>query len=137
MALEPDVPPISGITLRLLTRIVRRSLRRRFHSVRMQHADRFMQQSGPLIVYLNHSSWWDPMIAILLAQMLMPDRNHYAPMDAEALARRPMLRKIGVFPVELTTARGVEHFLRRSAAILREGGVLWVAPQGRVVDPRA
>jgi 1-acyl-sn-glycerol-3-phosphate acyltransferase len=134
---EQEVPPISGFTLRLFTRIVRRYFRRHFRSVMAQHAERLVHASGPLIVYANHSSWWDPMISILLAQTLLPGFKHYAPMDADALARYPILRKLGIFPVEMTTARGAAQFLRTGCAILREGGVLWVTPQGRFADPRA
>jgi len=137
MALEQEVPPISGFTLRLFTRIVRRYFRSHFRSVMAQHAERLAEQSGPLIVYANHSSWWDPMISILLAQTLLPGCKHYAPMDADALARYPILRKLGIFPVEMTTARGAAQFLRTGGAILREGGVLWITPQGRFADARA
>ena len=70
--------------------------------------------SGPLIVYANHSSWWDPMVSVLLAETLLPGRKHYAPMDAAALKRYPILRKIGIFPVEMATARGAAQFLRTS-----------------------
>jgi 1-acyl-sn-glycerol-3-phosphate acyltransferase len=137
MPLEHEVPPISSITLRLFTRVVRMYFRRHFRSVMVQHAERLTMTSGPLIVYANHSSWWDPMVSILLAQTLLPGRRHYAPMDAEALARYPILRKLGIFPVETTTARGATQFLRTGKAILRDGGVLWVTPQGRFADPRA
>ena len=137
MPLEQDVPPISGFTLRLFTRIVRRYFRSHFRSVMAQHADRLAAAPGPLIVYANHSSWWDPMMSILLAQTLLPGCKHYAPMDADALARYPILRKVGIFPVEMTTARGAAQFLRTGCAILREGGVLWITPQGRFADPRA
>jgi len=132
-----DIPPISGATLRLFTHIVRRYFRRHFRSVMALHAERFIKPGGPLIVYANHSSWWDPMICILLAHTLLPDCRHYAPMDAEALARYPILRKIGIFPVEMASARGTAQFLRTGSAILRDGGVLWVTPQGRFADPRA
>ena len=102
----------------------------------VQHAERFAKASGPLIVYANHSSWWDPMVSILLAQILLPDRRHYAPMDSTALARYPILRKLGIFPVEMATARGAAQFLRTSKAILASGGVVWITPQGRFADPR-
>jgi len=135
--LEHEVPPISSITLRLFTRIVRMYFRRHFRSVMVQHVERLATASGPLIVYANHSSWWDPMMSILLAQTLLPGCKHYAPMDADALARYPILRKVGIFPVEMTTARGAAQFLKTGCAILREGGVLWITPQGRFADPRA
>lgn len=131
-----EVPPVSAVTLRFFERIVRAYFRRHFRAVMVQHAERFAAMEGPLIVYANHSSWWDPMVSILLAQMLLPGRRHYAPMDASALERYPILRKIGIFPVEMASARGAVQFLRTSKAILESGGVVWITPQGRFADPR-
>jgi len=76
------------------------------------------------------------MVSVLLAANLMPKRRHYAPMDAAALERYGILKRIGIFPVELKTARGAVQFLRTGEAILKGGGVLWVTPQGRFCDPR-
>jgi 1-acyl-sn-glycerol-3-phosphate acyltransferase len=102
----------------------------------VQSAERLANARGPLIVYANHSSWWDPMVSVLLAEMLLPERKHYAPMDASALAKYPILRKLGIFPVEMSSARGAAQFLRTSEAILAAGGVLWITPQGRFADVR-
>jgi len=136
MALEPDVPPISGVTLRLFTRVVKRYFRAHFRAVMAQRAEVLERARGPLIVYANHSSWWDPMICILLARVVMPHDTHYAPMDAAALERYPILKKIGIFPVETGTARGAAQFLRTSQAVLAAGCVLWLTPQGRFADVR-
>src|SRR5438270_13179539 len=106
------VPAISPNILRFFRKIVRGYFRRHFHSVRLSAASDLASISGPLIVYANHSSWWDPMVAFLLGEELFGDRNHYAPMDASALAGYSILSRIGVFPVELTTARGAVPFLR-------------------------
>ena len=124
------------MTLRFFTRIVRSYFRRHFRAVLIQNAERLRDATGPLIVYANHGSWWDPMVSILLAQTLLPGRKHYAPMDAVPLARYPILRKLGIFPVELATARSAVQFLRTSEAVLKSGGVLWVTPQGRFADVR-
>jgi 1-acyl-sn-glycerol-3-phosphate acyltransferase len=131
-----EVPPISTVTLRFFRRIVRAYFRRHFRAVMVQHEQRLAAMTGPLIVYANHSSWWDPMVSILLAEMLLPGRRHYAPMDASALKRYPILRRLGIFPVEMSSARGAAQFLRTSKAILESGGVVWITPQGRFADPR-
>jgi 1-acyl-sn-glycerol-3-phosphate acyltransferase len=131
------VPKISAMTLRFFTFIVRGYFRRHFRSVMTQHAERLAGLEGPAIVYANHSSWWDPMTSILLAQSLLPQRKHYAPMDASALLRYPILRRVGIFPVEMATARGAAQFLRTGSAILQAGGVLWITPQGRFADARS
>jgi len=131
-----EIPAVSEMTLRLFRRVVRIYFRRHFRSVMVQQAEELSRVKGPLIVYANHSSWWDPMVSVLLAETLLPGRKHYAPMDAAALKRYPILGKIGIFPVEMATARGAAQFLRTSQAILANGGVVWITPQGRFVDLR-
>lgn len=135
-----DVPSISAPVLRFFRRIVRGYFRRHFHGVRVSNVVRFSEWSapisGPLLVYANHSSWWDPMVCFLLADKLMRGRRHFAPMDADALERYQILKRIGIFPVKVDSSRGAVQFLRRGEAILRAGGVLWVTPQGRFADPR-
>jgi 1-acyl-sn-glycerol-3-phosphate acyltransferase len=136
MPAEADVPPISSLTLTFFTRVVRRYFRRHFRSVMGQGLENLQRIDGPLIVYMNHSSWWDPMLCILLARMLLPHRRHYAPMDAAALARYRILRKVGLFGVDAHSTRGVAKFLRVSQAVLAGDGVLWLTPQGRFADTR-
>lgn len=91
---------------------------------------------GPLLVFGNHSSWWDPMIAVLLATKLMPGRRHFAPIDENALRQQWLLSKIGMFPVEINSARGARQLLQAGLGIAREDGVIWVTPQGRFADTR-
>ena len=133
---ETQVPPISTLTLRFFRLIVRRYFRRHFRDVLAQHPERLTAVQGPLIVYGNHSSWWDPMLIVLLAEHLLPQRKHYAPIDANALKQYPILRKLGIFPVEMSSPRGAAQFLRTAEAILRSDGVLWLTPQGRFADLR-
>ena len=132
-----DLPHISKLVLGFFRWIVRGYFRRHFSAVRVSEAKRFSElPEGPVIVYGNHSSWWDPMVCVLLASKLMPKRRHYAPMDATALARYKILQHIGVFGVDLNAVRGAARFLRTGLEILSRGGVLWVTPQGRFVDVR-
>ena len=132
-----EVPHISRLVLAFFRRIAHGYFRRHFRAVRVSGASRFANlPAGPLIVYANHSSWWDPLVCVLLARKLMPRRKHFAPMDAESLKRYQILRHIGVFPVELNSRRGAAQFLRTGLAVLQQGGVLWVTPQGRFADAR-
>jgi 1-acyl-sn-glycerol-3-phosphate acyltransferase len=136
MADNAKVPQISAPTLWFFRRVAKRYFRRHFRSVMAQQLHLLREAEGPLIVYGNHSSWWDPLLMILIARVALPGRRHYAPMDAAALARYPIFRRLGVFPVELATGRGAAMFLRTAEAVLRSGGVLWLTPQGRFADPR-
>jgi hypothetical protein len=134
-----DAPRISTPVLALFRYIVRGYFRRHFHAVRLsgaEHVAAASQSTGPLILYANHVGWWDPMVAFLLAEKFMPARRHFAPMDADALERYAILKRVGVFPVEMNTGRGAVQFLRTGEAIVTGGGVLWVTPQGKFVDPR-
>ena len=136
-----QAPPISQPVLRFFRSIVRGYFRRHFTAVRVSNAAALANTgTGPLIIFANHSSWWDPMVSVLLAAELMPQRAHYAPMDAEALKKYGILKRIGVFPVELQTARGAAQFIRTGLAVLtqtsRRPSTLWITPQGRFADPR-
>ena len=122
---------------------------RHFHGVRIAHVERCPQgpsiggpsigsPSAPLIVYLNHPSWWDPLTGALVSHHLYPDRDHYTPMDEQALAHYNFFRRLGVFPVELGTRRGAAQFLRSTMTALTErNAVLWLTPQSAFTDVRA
>ena len=131
------VPAISKPVLLFFRRIVRGYFRRHFHGVRGSGVERFLEagSGGPLIVYANHGSWWDPMVCILLGER-MGGRRHYAPMDAAALERYGILKRVGIFGVEMNSPRGAVPFVRTGEAVVRGGGVLWVTPQGRFADTR-
>jgi len=90
----------------------------------------------PLIVVLNHPSWWDPLIGLLLTG-LFPERTHYGPMDAKALARYRLFNRLGFYGVEQGTARGAIAFLHTTTAILSQRKTaLWITAQGQFTDSR-
>jgi 1-acyl-sn-glycerol-3-phosphate acyltransferase len=113
-------------------------LRRHFHALRLANADRFPATRRPLIVYLNHASWWDPLVSMLLSHRFLMDADHYAPMDAEALKRYGVFRRLGLFPVEMGTPRGAAQFMRAANHILSQpDSLLWITPEGHFKDVRA
>ncbi len=131
------ITPLSRPALGFAEFYVRRFLRRHFHAVRLAHGDRWPREPGPLVVCMNHPSWWDPMTAFYLSRCLAPERFHYAPMDSKAVERYGVMRKIGLFPVEQGTPRGAAQFLRAASQVCKDGNaVLWVTPQGHFTDVR-
>lgn len=91
---------------------------------------------GPVVVVMNHPSWWDPLIGMALCG-LWPGRAHFAPIDAKGLAKYPFLGRLGFFGIEPGTPRGALEFLRTGLEALSEpSGMLWVTAQGRFVDAR-
>jgi 1-acyl-sn-glycerol-3-phosphate acyltransferase len=112
-------------------------LRRHFHAVRVANAGRIPPQAEPLILFANHASWWDPLIALVLGREILPDREHYAPMDGIALDHYRIFRPMGFFPVDNRSSRGATQLLRAGEAIFsRPGAVLWVTPEGQFHDVR-
>ncbi len=91
----------------------------------------------PVIVYCNHPSWWDPMIAHFINKRLMSPRQLYAPIEASALEKYKVLARLGFFGVDLTSNRGAADFLNTTAALLsRRATALWLTPEGRFADAR-
>ncbi len=124
---------------RLFRAYARRYLRRHFHALRLARAGALPEMPPrPLIVVLNHPSWWDPMIGLVLTELLPSSRIHFAPIDEHGLVQYRFLRRLGFFGIEVGTTRGSLAFLRESLAILANPeAVLWITAQGEFVDPRA
>ncbi len=113
----------------------RRFVARHFHAVRLARAGAAPESfSGPLVVALNHPSWWDPMVAAVLAPRFSGHRIT-APIDARALGRYRFVRWLGFLGVEVGTSRGYEQLLGVAHRVLSlPDGALWLTPQGRFVD---
>ena len=112
-------------------------LRRHFNAVRIDRQTPAPVLSGPTLLYMNHPSWWDPLVAAAIATRFYADFRHFAPIDAQALERYRFMVKIGFFGIQRNTRRGTVEFLQTSHAILREqNAVLWLTPQGDFTDPR-
>lgn len=133
-----DVPQVSPTLVKAFTRYCRWYLRRHFHSVRCLAGGAPDEFAGlPLVVYVNHASWWDPLVGLLLREALFPRRTLYAPMAETSLQRYGMFRRFGFFAVANGTGRGAVQFLRASQAILsRPDSVLTITPQARFADCR-
>ncbi len=132
------VPEISPRLHRWFVWYSRRYLKRHFHAVRLLQSHPPPAETAQSRVYfLNHASWWDPLVALFLAARFYPDNLPFAPIDERALERYGLLKRLGFFPVERGTARGARQFLRSAREILKvPGHALWLTPQGRFADVR-
>jgi 1-acyl-sn-glycerol-3-phosphate acyltransferase len=130
----------SPLAMSTYQRFCERRLARHFHDLRLsrsQRPDLTAARERPLIVYLNHSSWWDPLVCLQLAGQLLPQRRHYAAIDAEAVNRHPFLGRLGFFAIEPDSPRGARRFLEAATRILEQPDVaLWITSGGGLADPR-
>jgi 1-acyl-sn-glycerol-3-phosphate acyltransferase len=131
-------PQISTAILNGFAAYCRWYVGRHFHAVRLSVSGGVPPLCDiPFVVYLNHASWWDPLIGLLLARRFWPARQHFAPIDAAELKRYPILSRIGFFGVEAGTRRGAAMFLRNSTAILQSpNSAVWITSEGQFNDPR-
>ena len=117
-----------------------RYIAKQFHAVRLSKSGLFpeVDSERPIIIYLNHPSWWDPMIGMVAWDRCFKDRTVYTPIDSEALEKYRFFKKLGFFGVEAGTSKGARQFLRSSKEILQPDrrSILMVTPQGRMADVR-
>ncbi len=123
---------------RLFRWYARHYLARGFHAIRISRTGPIPElPNRPVVVVLNHASWWDPLVAIALTNEFPEHRLHYAPIEAIGLAQYPFFERLGFFGIETSTRAGAARFLRTGLALLEQPEVmLWVTGQGAFVDPR-
>lgn len=135
---DTPVPRISPWLLGWFRWYSARYMRRHFHALRLSRDCRpDVPDDVPLVVYLNHAAWWDPLVGLLLAERLFPRRATYAPIETKALGRYRFMERLGLFGIDPQTRSGGLRFLRLSRAILnRPDTALWITPEGQFADPR-
>jgi 1-acyl-sn-glycerol-3-phosphate acyltransferase len=122
---------------------VRRYLKKNFHSFRVAKENfpqlaELEESKHLLVIYMNHPSWWDPMIGLFLSQKLFSRRRHYAPIDSLALERYGFFKYLGFFPLQidhpLTAARQFKEACDSIAA--ESKSTIWITGEGKFSDPR-
>lgn len=111
-------------------------LRRHFARVRVGGAP-WPAADEPTIALLNHSAWWDPILALFLSHDLFR-RDGYGLMEGMQLRRHPFFRRIGCFGTTSETFEDVRAVSAYAAALLRGGRrrTLWLFPQGALLPAR-
>lgn len=133
-----NLPARSPTVIKAFARYARWYVSRHFHGVRISNAGLpVVPPDRPLVLFVNHASWWDPLVCLLLDQTYFPGRAAWAPIDATALKQYRFFARLGFFGVEQGTRRGAVTFLRTAEAILASANsTLWLTPQGRFADVR-
>lgn len=88
------------------------------------------RDEAPLIIYCNHSSWWDGLVAFHVSQACALDS--YAMMEERQLRKYSFHRRLGAFSVVRNDAREALRSIDYAASLLRgTHRVLWIFPQGQ------
>lgn len=145
----PDFIPAaySPRFIHYFTKFVRRMFRKSFRAVHIlpEHADALARFNSPplldkpLLILLSHSSWWDPLVSLVLHRHFTPDREPMAPMDASQLRKFGIFKKIGIFGLDPDDPRSLEAMGAYVAERFTNNprASLWITPQGRFTDVRA
>ncbi len=107
---------------------------RNFSAWRVANFEFFEQRDRqiPLLVYANHSSWWDGLFAFQLCWEAKADI--YAMMEEKNLLEHKFHRKLGAFSVIRENPRDAVKSINYAAEILREkeNRLVWIFPQGKI-----
>jgi hypothetical protein len=141
MSGTPSLPRVSPSAIAGFGWYTRRLIAKRFSAVRVMVDGQPSHIAGhscvPTILYANHASWWDPMVLMLVAHAYLRGQRVYAPIDADALLRYPVLGRLGLFGVRPDSFAGTRTFFAVGCEVLNTpGSVLAVTPQGRFADVR-
>jgi len=109
----------------------RNLIARRFEGLRVAGLPNLKDRPAcvPLVLYANHSSWWDGLIAFQIGYEY--GLEQYAMMEEQQLRRYGLFRKLGAFSVARDNPRGALRSIGYAGDLLRgTARALWIFPQG-------
>lgn len=114
----------------------RNLLKRKFHSLQISGLDilRKKEANTPLIIYVNHSSWWDGLVAFQISNALKMDS--FIMMEEKQLKKLNVFRKLGAFSVVRENPFEAIKSINYAAQLLKEkpARALWIFPQGEILN---
>lgn len=88
-------------------------------------------EGRPVLYIMNHSSWWDGLLAYHAARTLTKG-EHYFMMDEEQLLKYDFFRKLGAYSINRHHTGDISASLRYTAKLLRNKGSVWMYPEGEI-----
>lgn len=112
----------------------RNLIKRRFNSLRIENFDALSRRSKdiPLIIYANHSSWWDGLVFYEILRKAKIDG--FVMMEEKQLKNLHLFRKIGAFSVVRENPRKAVESMNYAVTLLRDkvDRALLIFPQGEI-----
>lgn len=113
----------------------RNLFKRRFHSFRASGLNHLLEKDPniPLIIYANHSAWWDGLAAFEISRAAHLDA--FVMMEEKQLKNLFLFRLLGAFSVIRENPRDALKSVNYAAGLLEENHnrALWVFPQGEIL----
>lgn len=109
-----------------------RLLKKHFYRIHLTGEENLNQINAalPVILYANHSNWWDGFIAYLLTAKRWKT-DDYLMMDIEQMQKYSFFKYVGVFSVDRNDAKEAVHSIDYAVKILKNSNrFLWIFPQG-------
>jgi len=111
--------------------------RRAFHTIAcrgMEHLQH-LPDDRPVLLFCNHTNWWDGLIVYLLTRSLR-HKACYCMMEEKQLKHYRFFTWLGAFSVDLSSPLRSAASLRYSQRLLqRNDTAIWIFPQGKLCRP--
>ncbi len=113
----------------------RNLLKRCFNSVRVSGFDicSNLKLSESLVIYTNHSAWWDGLVAFEISRLAKLDS--FIMMEEKHLKKLFLFRRLGAFSVVREKPREATKSIDYAAKLLGENSnkTVWIFPQGEIL----
>jgi len=129
---EPFIPAKeSRFFITFFDVVVRLLCKLRFSGVYLKQAYTPSENSRT-IYYLNHTSWWDGLIPLLLNQKCFHQRAR-AMMEDKQMIEHGFFKRIGAFSVSLENPKSIIRSLRYAVeSMKRPNASLFIYPEGEI-----
>lgn len=110
----------------------RNLFKRRFNSLGVSGLE-FLSRKNSQIVYANHSSWWDGLVAFEISRKIKADS--FIMMEEKQLRKLFLFRKLGAFSIVRENPRQAVKSLEYATNLLKEkpNRTIWIFPQGEIL----
>lgn len=110
----------------------RNLLKRNFSSIRFSDLHS-VKTNKPNIFYVNHSSWWDGLVAFQISRVIKADS--FVMMEEKHLRKFFLFRQLGAFSVIRENPRQAVESLNYAIKLLtcKPTATLWIFPQGEIL----
>src|SRR5260221_5100 len=108
--------------------------RRAFHTIAGRGLERMrnLPADRPVILFCNHTNWWDALLVYLLTRQ-MPHKAVYCMMEEKQLKHYRFFTWLGAFSVDLSSPLRSAASLRYAQRLLQKPETaIWICPHGKL-----